>query len=863
MKKFVPAFLLLLMLVVPVFSEYYTLEGPYAYVHFPQGYEQMAAKLMAQAEELMPRLEKEMNGKINGKMHLVIEDRLDLANGYTTNVLYPLISFFPVFPDDVLMGGIGPNVSDWFEMLLWHEGTHLYHLEMQDTFSYVLSYLFGRFPTNYPMLTTTPANLEGLAVYNETKYQKFGRDVDAIYSMILDAAIDANDLPDPLLVLGQYDTGDFDLAGRYYLYGWNFMEFLADRYGPNTPLELQRIYLESSSGLFLSKFDNALIKLTGKRYKTLANEWYSWLIENYDQAELNPEGKLYNNSGYTVFPGFFDDKYFYYAQTGKVSPGIYRINLETEEEEMIAYVPNIHGTIRQDRTGKIYFSKLDIDTKGNGYFNIYYYHKGKIEPFVTGQRAYSPYPVGLDVVYYLRHIDGKGNALYKKSADEEAELIYQSQPGEEILQYVVGSTGVVFASIWREGGFTDLARIREGEAYFFTSDSFSDTYPVLSNDETRLFFQSNRDGRYGIWVYDLISGNLAPIVNNHYGAFKPVVNKAVRDRTELAFVSYTNDGLRIGTYRWLGEAEWEYPEYEEIPSPREYPSLQDFMHEGYQLKRYSGLNWLKPITWTPSIFGASIMGADPLMTYSYSLGYNYNPFEEIKLPKHNLSAGISYSINQLNSLSTTFSTNFIDNDYTVDFGYQSIIPAGNNRFDLVANINNVDTISSGISFSMPWGKKDISGTNSVFGDVSYNYHDKKLNASYGTSFNLKASRDLNWAVKVYASYDSVGYKSPGEENLGQNVLVVNTQLNYVFARPYWVINASSTMWSEKMTIAPLAHLFIGDAGWDVGFGADLMNTTTLLYGRAPLDYGLRIMYYPKANHSKPIDKFIFSPVFKF
>lgn len=854
MKNYLPVIFLVLVLVIPVLGKYYTLEGPDFYVHFPKGYEDLAAKLMVQAEDIMPRLSEELKSQIHGKTHLVIEDCIDLSNGYTANYAYPLISFFTVFPDDMLMGGLGPNVGDWFEMLLWHEGTHLYHLEMQDPFSYAMSYLFGRDLFYYPFWQSPASNIEGLAVYNETKYQNYGRGSDAIYRMVLDAAIDAEDIPDPKLILGRYELDRFDFAGFYYLYGWNFMEFLTKNYDPNAPLTLQTLYLDNKGGLFLSKFDSALIALTGKKYTTLAKEWQIWLKENYDLPELTPEGKIYANSGYIIFPGFFKDNYFYYAQTGKVSPGLYRINLENEQEELLAYIPNIYGSISQDRLGKIYFSKLDQDQKGNYFFNIYCYDKGRIEPAIINKRAYQPFPLGLDTIYYLRHIAGKGNALYKKTGAREEELVYQSQPGEEILQYVVGSTGVVFASIWREGGFTDLARIREGEIYYFTNDIYSDTYPILSNDETALYFQSNRDGHYGIWVYDLISRSVAPVVNNHYGAFKPVLNKNAA-HNELAFVSYTHQGLRLGVYNWPGDANWEYIEDEDIPEPKVYPKIVDLLEDGYTLKQYTGVNWLKPVSWSPSFIGAILNGSDPLQTYYYSLGYNYNPIENTSPPKHDLSFSCNYNLNPLHSLSLSYNTTFSDSSLLC--GYRGTIPSGKNSYALETSFDSRGNVSGGLAYLMPWGKKDLNGYNYVFGDISYNLANTILSFDGGSGMYIKISPNLNWSTQLFGDHYSFGFTSPGSNYMGENILIFNTKLNYVFARPMWVLESSPTMWSEKMQLSPLATLVLGEKDWDLGIGTELKNTTTLMYGTFPITYGLRLVYWPKAN------KVLFSPVIDF
>lgn len=93
MKKTLIVLIASFLLTLTVGANYYTLEGPHFFVHFPEGYEDLASKLMVQAEEIMAELGEKMNLTINDKGHFVIEDPIDLSNGYATNTFYPLIAF--------------------------------------------------------------------------------------------------------------------------------------------------------------------------------------------------------------------------------------------------------------------------------------------------------------------------------------------------------------------------------------------------------------------------------------------------------------------------------------------------------------------------------------------------------------------------------------------------------------------------------------------------------------------------------------------------------------------------------------------------------------------------------------------------
>ncbi|MFA6693225.1 MAG: hypothetical protein WCS44_00095 [Bacillota bacterium] len=854
MKKILLLVITSLLIVLPVCADYYTLEGPYLYVHFPKGYENLASKLMVQSEKIMAELKDEMDLQINGKSHFIIEDKIDLPNGYTTNVFYPSITFFPVFPGDTLLGGLGPN-NDWFETLLWHEGTHLYHIEMTTKTNYYLSRILGRYPLFYPIWSSPTANIEGLAVVNETKYQKIGRGSDSIYPMILDAAIDADYLPDPRFTLGNYDLDYYDLAGFPYLYGWNFLEFLSQNYGENAPLALQEIFVNNPGRFFVPKYDSALRDLTGKSYKDLTDEWYVWLRQNYNLPNLEPEGKILQNSGQTIYPGFFDQEYFYYAKSGD-SGGIYRINLETEKEELVKYIPNIYGNISKDNSGKLLYTALELDQKGNSFFNIYRYSQHKSEPIIKGERASAPLSTSSGI-YYLSQKHPEGNAIYKRDLSGNLTLVYLSKPGEEILQFTVSSHDEVYVSLWREGGFVDLGLIIGNKITFLTTDHYSDTYPVLSSDETKLYFQSNRSGRYGIWVLDLKTAKVAPVVVNHYGAFKPISNPSMP--RQLAFITYTDQGLKLGVHNLCEENSWMPLQKETLPERSTYPTLDELLsEEGYTLKKYSGLNWLKPTFWIPSVLGASAMGSDPLQSFLYSFGYNFNPFAELAQANHNLYATFDYFLNPLHSLSVSLESDL--KSFTLNTIYSGKIPLGKNSLNLTTSANTKGVLSLHAKVNLPWGREKISGNNFCFGRTRFDLGLKDASSyeySLGYGHSLKASRNLDYQLRVSFNHHKAGYLSIENYPLGQSVLFLESSLNWIFARPMWIRGASPTMWSEKMTVSPNVALLIGDTNWEIVAGLEFANTTALMYGAATLDLGIQAMYYPRLN------RVMISPVIKF
>ena len=854
MKKTLIVLIASFLLTLTVGANYYTLEGPHFFVHFPEGYEDLASKLMVQAEEIMAELGEKMNLTINDKGHFVIEDPIDLSNGYATNTFYPLIAFYPVFPGDPLLGGLGPDIDDWFETLLWHEGTHLYHVEMTKFPNQYITKIFGRYPTFYPIWSSPLSNIEGFAVYNETHYQRVGRGSGSIYPMILDAAIDAGDLPDPKSTLGTYDLDRYDLAGLPYIYGWNFLEFLADTYGENAPLMLQDYYVNTPGKAFMAQFDVALQKLTGKTFGTLSSEWYKWMKENYDAPPLNPEGRIYDNLGDTIFPGFFDGEFFYYAMRGG-SSGIYRIELKTGREELVKYVPYIYGSISKDPSGGILYSSLDIDAQGNQYFNIYRYANRKTEAVVIGERAFSPVATKTGL-YYLSQKHPEGNALYKRDLDGYITLLYLSKPGEEILQFAVSSKDEIYVSLWQEGGFVDLGLLEDGKITFLTSDHYADSFPALSKDETKLYFQSNRTGCYGIWVLDLQTMQIAPVATNHYGAFKPTPSLDTENR--VAFVSYTNDGLRLAIHEFSGAASWQQLTIESPPERKQYPSLDELLtQDGYSLKKYRSSSYAKPTMWLPSFVGALVLGTDPLQNYVYTALYNYNPFAEQGVSRHEFAAAVDLIVNPLHVVSLSVESNFKKTYFSTI--YSGTVPLGSNALLLSGSANTIGDFATEVRLQLPWGTKAATGTSFIFGKASVELWQKTLDNyefNLGYSHKLQASHDVNFELSFSYNFNHDGYVTETNTYLGEHIAFSEYAMNWVFARPLWSVGASSTVWSEKMTLSPKFAFMLGDKNWDLSFGLQFTNTISLTYGRLPIDLGLKVMYYMGSN------KLIVSPVIR-
>ena len=74
--------------------------------------------------------------------------------------------------------------------------------------------------------------LEGFAVYHES-LDGAGRGNGTYYDMFLRAAVLEDRLPRVDQVLGEYPLGRWRPGGHVYFYGYAFVRYLAERYGPD------------------------------------------------------------------------------------------------------------------------------------------------------------------------------------------------------------------------------------------------------------------------------------------------------------------------------------------------------------------------------------------------------------------------------------------------------------------------------------------------------------------------------------------------------------------------------------------------------------------------------------------------------
>ncbi|PKL46172.1 MAG: hypothetical protein CVV37_08625, partial [Nitrospira bacterium HGW-Nitrospira-1] len=151
---------------------------------FSYNNEQLAQEIADIAEETYRQVNAQL-GSPNKHHHLqkiaiIMEDFSDYALGFASSFPHRVIRLSLTAPT---AKSFDMKFKSWLKMVITHEYTHLAHFEMTAGPTTALRALFGQILV--PNALQPIWSIEGLAVYNETKFTAGGRGIDARYDMYL------------------------------------------------------------------------------------------------------------------------------------------------------------------------------------------------------------------------------------------------------------------------------------------------------------------------------------------------------------------------------------------------------------------------------------------------------------------------------------------------------------------------------------------------------------------------------------------------------------------------------------------------------------------------------------------------------
>jgi Tol biopolymer transport system component len=612
-----------------------TITTPRFFVHFHQGEEAQARRLARIAEEVAARLEAEL-GPPDGRVHVILVDQTDLANGWATPVPFNVIEITAAAPP---AASIIANTDDWLRLVFTHEYTHVVHLSRKRGWIGGLRRVFGRQPLLYPNLFQPLWQIEGIATYAESAHTGEGRVTAGDFQMIVARAAAA----DRFEPIDRANGGlvDWPSGNTPYLYGGHFHRFLADRYGAPA---IRRLTDETAGRLpyFGSR---AYTKVFGKPLGTLWREF---------EAEWRRDSRLSNVSatrltyhGYSVRgPRFASDGRIYYSISNPDGfPALMALDTDSGKPRHVVdrflgdRVSTAGPWPELDREPLLVYDQVEYVRNVGLQSDLYAVAVDGRRPrrLTVGARAADPdvSPDGRTIVCTVQGPDRRTLATMamppvRGAIETPAALVNEANVDFASPRW--SPDGRWIAAERRQlGGASEIVLVdpRSGSVRALPAPGTRNASPAWTPDGVRVLFASAvGDEPFQIYAADVNTGALAKLHGTGSSAQSPDVSS---DGSTVVFVGYTVDGYDLFSMR-LDASRWTHanPETSSIDLTSSVVSDSNRMLTAEEVgteQPYSPLRTLAPRFWSPVIesdgdelvIGAATAGGDVLGRHAYAV----------------------------------------------------------------------------------------------------------------------------------------------------------------------------------------------------------------------------------------------------
>ncbi len=631
-------------------------------IHYHQGLKKAAEKTAKIAEEVQGTLSDLFKWTPEEKTEVVLIDRSDFPNGFSTSLPYNLIYLFPVPPAiDTTLG----EYDDWLRTLFIHEYAHILTLDPARGYSKLTRKIFGKTLPSDNLLTllaflmTAPPNSflprwwhEGMATWAESEFTGGGRGKSSFYDMVYRMAVAENNLPSIDQING--DVPDWPAGSTPYLFGQRFQRYLAERFGKEM---LGEASLKHSGWFPYFLNDPAKRLFDGESYPLLYVKMIINLTEEQEKrmgrlkkAPFTPVTLLANEGEFLTRPRYSPDgtKIAYTQRGPHAHTAIMVMNRDgSNKREIVRRLPSDGGIAWSPNGKKLYFSQAGVYRGYNIYKDLYSFdlEENELERLTKGARIGEP-DISPDGEKVAAVVTSRGNQnlaiLELKEGDAGTPEIVTAHSLKRVASPRWSPNGEQIAYLLKDNDGASSLRLydsRTGEDEVLLEGEENIGWPAWRGGD-EILFVSDRSGVYNLYVWSIEERRSYPLTHLAGGAFFPDVSP---DGNEVVFSKYDSKGMKIGVIPLSPGRAGEIPlpditnfrsekppaeQKEEPPAPAPKKRLEEPEESAAP---YSAMNTLAPRFWLPtlladhkgSVVGAFTAGQDVLGYNTYFIEADY------------------------------------------------------------------------------------------------------------------------------------------------------------------------------------------------------------------------------------------------
>jgi Tol biopolymer transport system component len=648
LKRFVAVIACLLLITKTAFAidpglDWKTIESEHLYVHYADGNKALAEHVLSIAEAAHKRLTRELNWQPLEKTHVVLSDETDQSNGYATPIFFNRTVLFLTPPSSV---NTLEDFDDWFDTLVFHEYTHIVHLDKSAGSPEYLRNIFGRFLLLFPNLLQPAWVLEGLATHKETYPDRgVGRGQSTMFASMMREEV-ANGLQ-PISHVN-LPVSTWPAGTTRYLYGVYFMEFIAERYGED---KLQQWVEEYSDNLFPFLVNTTANKALGKNLTPLWADFEQWLIDRFQpqiddikatgiKGGVQVSEGAYRSDSVRVVASDDGEEVYYVLNDGYQHSQLMHIDT-TGRHEVLAELDSPADLDIHPEAGLL-LTRNEFCNNYSLYKDIYYYDAADQELqrlTECGRYLYVSWHPDGKQVFAVHHEASRfslqrlrfelspagSGSQHEQASLKQQDILWQAKDGEIIGQIDVSLDGKsIVASVWRRGcGWNlELFDIASRQWHKLTSSVSIEANPQFTADGN-ILFTMEVDGVYNLQRYYMGSGRIVQLTNLIGGAFQS--SQANKD-SPIYYAGYTAEGYAIfklddvsgiGVTTDFGEPQL---------------AMIDYPAGDHEQRDYSALSNMYPRWWFPTLgvseqrteIGITTSGNDALGIHQYSINLSYD-----------------------------------------------------------------------------------------------------------------------------------------------------------------------------------------------------------------------------------------------